>query len=345
MRAAFQADEERAKSPHKSPLQFSLTKVLLFAAVVALSVATFGPLGIGAVVVLLLVTVFFRRGAADRSAFILGTALFFLFLSCVAHGHREAARLSACRNNLRYIGMALQSYHDNYGRFPPQYVTDSDGRPMHSWRVLILPYLPDSDAKAAYEEYRFNEPWNSQHNQKLADEAEHFFRCRTARDLEPGSKFTTHYVAVVGPDTAWPERGKTCLNDFGDGTANTVMLVEIADSDIHWMEPRDLSLEEALSEHDGECRVPASHHFVERTYFFFDTYPLWGHVLMADGSCHCFQSKPSRDEVAALLSIERGDQIDDSHFEWHRQTLLQRIDWTRALSCGLLVIFLVLLVV
>ena len=249
------------------------------------------------------------------------------------------------QKHLKRIGLALHNYHDDYDQFPPQYLADSDGRPMHSWRVLILPYLSEPDAKAVYEAYRFKEPWNSQHNQKLADEAERFFRCMTSSAAEPTSTFTTHYVAVVGPDTAWSEREGTCLKDFGDGTANTALLVEIADSDIHWMEPRDITLEEALSKQDGKYRVPASHHFVERTYFFLNTSPLWGQILTVDGSCHCFQSEPSRDEVAALLSIDSGEPIDDSLFEWHRDTLFQRIDWTRALSYALFVIVFALLVV
>jgi len=38
-------------------------------------------------------------------------------------------------------GLALFNYHDDYGSYPPAYIADESGRPMHSWRVLILPYL------------------------------------------------------------------------------------------------------------------------------------------------------------------------------------------------------------
>jgi Protein of unknown function (DUF1559) len=37
--------------------------------------------------------------------------------------------------------LTVANYHDTYGRFPPAYIADHDGRPMHSWRVLILPLL------------------------------------------------------------------------------------------------------------------------------------------------------------------------------------------------------------
>src|SRR5271163_108233 len=53
---------------------------------------------------------------------------------------REAARASQCFC-IKQIAVALHNYHDTYGSFPPAYVADETGKPMHSWRVLILPFL------------------------------------------------------------------------------------------------------------------------------------------------------------------------------------------------------------
>src|SRR4051812_23237564 len=60
---------------------------------------------------------------------------------------REAARSAQCRGNLAQLHFALHSYHEMYGCFPPAYIADSDGKPMHSWRVLILPFI---DQAATY---------------------------------------------------------------------------------------------------------------------------------------------------------------------------------------------------
>ena len=55
---------------------------------------------------------------------------------------REAARRMSCSNNLKQLGLALHNYHDVYGSFPPAIVRDSDGSPLYSGRVLLLPFLP-----------------------------------------------------------------------------------------------------------------------------------------------------------------------------------------------------------
>src|SRR3954465_14889144 len=124
---------------------------------------------------------------------------------------REAARRSVCVNNLKQIGLALRGYHDAYGCFPPAYLADEAGRPMPSWRVLILPWLEQKDI---YDLYRFDEPWDGPNNRKLHDMRVSAYACpanfRTGR--------MTSYVAVLGPEAAWRGAGTTRLADIQDGT-------------------------------------------------------------------------------------------------------------------------------
>lgn len=154
---------------------------------------------------------------------------------------REAARRSTCVNQLRVIGIAMQNYHTTYKTFPPTYVADADGKPMHSWRVLILPFTEDRRLKALYDQYDFNEPWNGPNNSKLAGTIGDVYTCPS----DPTAGTETSYVAVVGPETVWPGPAGMRIRDITDGTSNTVMLVEVADAGIHWMEPRDLTFAEA----------------------------------------------------------------------------------------------------
>ncbi|MDB4637369.1 DUF1559 domain-containing protein [Planctomycetaceae bacterium] len=54
---------------------------------------------------------------------------------------REAARRSACKNNLKQIGLALHNYHDTYNSLPLGVRNDQGNRWGMSWFVGILPYV------------------------------------------------------------------------------------------------------------------------------------------------------------------------------------------------------------
>jgi hypothetical protein len=149
----------------------------------------------------------------------------------------EAFRRLHCVANLKHVAMALQSYESTYGCFPPAYVADESGKPMHSWRVLILPHLGEN---AVYQKYDFDEPWDGPNNSKLHDIIMPYYHCRSER---PDAKETdTSYVVVVGPGTMFPGERSVKLGDISDGTTCTLMVVEVANSGIHWMEPRDLQI-------------------------------------------------------------------------------------------------------
>ena len=67
-----------------------------------------------------------------------------LLLSAV-QAAREAARISSCRNNLRQLNLALQSYHSAHRSFPAGGEMHPDEvEPGIGWRVRILPYLEES---------------------------------------------------------------------------------------------------------------------------------------------------------------------------------------------------------
>jgi hypothetical protein len=149
---------------------------------------------------------------------------------------REAARHTACKGRLGKLQLALLNYHEVHGSFPPAYVADADGRPMHSWRVLILPYL---GGEVEYKHYRFDEPWSSPHNIKIARSGvSALFRCPSNPQGELAPQ--TDYVLIVGKDTAFPGATTTKLTDILDGAENTILVAELNNSDIYWMEPRDL---------------------------------------------------------------------------------------------------------
>ncbi len=175
--------------------------------------------------------------------FLIGVVVVGLLVVLVAIGigrTRCAMLINGCTCHGKVLGLALQNYHDEHGTFPPAYIADADGKPMHSWRVLILPYLEEQEL---YAKYRFDQPWNGPHNRELAKRHQLSQYVCPAAD---GTSGETSYVAVVGPETMWPGAKGKHIDDIRDGTSKTIAIIETANSGIHWMEPRDLTLDEAL---------------------------------------------------------------------------------------------------
>lgn len=107
--------------------------------------------------------------------------------------------------------------------------------------MLLLPFI---DGARLYDQYDFSESWDGPHNGLLAGNMPNVFRCWSDK-TNPG--LLTNYVAVVGPETAWPGAASTRISDFSAGTDHTIHVVESANAGIPWMEPRDLTFEQAVS--------------------------------------------------------------------------------------------------
>ncbi|MFN0054343.1 MAG: DUF1559 domain-containing protein [Planctomycetales bacterium] len=146
---------------------------------------------------------------------------------------REAAVASEAQSPLNQIQLAFRNYHEDYGCFPPAYVVDAEGNRRHSWRALILPYI---DGLELYQSYDFTESWDGPSNSRLAQRMPSVFHCPS----EPPSNTHANYVVIGGPDTAFPGHQSTSLADFEDGPDHTMLLAEISNSNIPWLEPRDL---------------------------------------------------------------------------------------------------------
>lgn len=159
------------------------------------------------------------------------------WFSVAVRAAKEAAIACQCQGHLNQLQLALVNYESVNGHFPPAYIVGKDGKPMHSWRILILPFIEE---RSLYESYDFNEPWNGPHNSRLADKMPSIFHMPS----EPPSSSMTNIVAIAGPGTAFPGSRSTRKADFSDGLDNTILLTEITDSKINWLEPRDLHVEE-----------------------------------------------------------------------------------------------------
>lgn len=109
---------------------------------------------------------------------------------------------------------------------------------------------------ALYKAYRFDEPWDGPHNVRLASRIGDYYR---RQELDPDGSLETSFVAVVGPETAWPGDGTRSRSDVRDGVANTILIVEMASSGTPWMKPDDLHFDRmTFGVNDGSGRGPGS---------------------------------------------------------------------------------------
>jgi hypothetical protein len=169
-------------------------------------------------------------------------------------GNKDAqnqAQLAQSFNNLKQIGLALHNFHDMFAHFPPAVVLGPDGKPWHSWRVFLLPYL---DAQLVYSDYDFDEPWNGPNNSKLLARMPDAFSDPAYGE---NKEFYTHYAAVTGKGMAfsaegvksegkpvgeWFQEGRA-VRDFTDGTSNSLIVGPVSpDRKIPWMKPEDIEV-------------------------------------------------------------------------------------------------------
>lgn len=223
------------------------------------------------------------------------------FLHAVNNARRQA-RAVASQGAFNQLLLALHNYHDLFGSFPPAYVPDDQGRPMHSWRVLILPYVEEGDL---YEAYDFSEPWDGPNNSRLLGQMPPVF----ATDRSQVAAGNTQVIAVTGPGTAFPGARTTRLFDLRDGPENTLMLVEASAPPIPWLAPRDLDIAVLDSERGAfagrrtagaggqEARISG---------------PSWRrpYVVFADRiTAYGIDPRIPRDKLRALLTIAGGEAV------------------------------------
>jgi len=102
--------------------------------------------------------------------------------------------------------------------------------------------LPFLDYDALYRRYSFAEPWNGPHNRLLAKEMPYLYR---SPFVGPDSTIT-QYVGIAGKGTPWQGTAPQPPAPVENCEPTLIWLVEAANSDINWMEPRDFPLEQAL---------------------------------------------------------------------------------------------------
>jgi hypothetical protein len=169
--------------------------------------------------------------------------MFFMLLICggimaalmlpALQAAREAARRMSCSNNMRQVGIALLNYESVYRSLPPAYTVDANGKPLHSWRTLILPYM---DQQALYSRIDLSKPWDHPDNEVARSAVIQAYSCPSTK-LPPGH---TLYLAISDKKSVLAGSEAIKLSGISDGTSNTIMVYETtSQKSVHWMAPTD----------------------------------------------------------------------------------------------------------
>jgi type II secretory pathway pseudopilin PulG len=201
---------------------------------------------------------------------------------------RQAARRNQSQSNIRMIGLGLHSYNAQHERLPAN-IVDENGKPLLSWRVRLLPYLDESDL---YDQFKLDEPWDSEHNRQLIPLMPVVFRNPSSTVADPGK---TTYLGVAGEGAVFGSKKGLRFAEVRDGTSNTVAMVEANDDRaVVWTAPEDWQFDPdnplaGLGEARGGIFL----------------------ALMLDGSTHVISEDVDLAVFKALVTYAGGEVVGD----------------------------------
>jgi prepilin-type processing-associated H-X9-DG protein len=169
---------------------------------------------------------------------------------------------------------------------------DASGKPLHSWRTLILPYLGEEQL---HHQIDLAKPWNDPVNAAAFATMPSVYHCPAGND----ARGTTAYLAVVALDGFLVPGRSRRFAEITDGLGSTLAVIEASEeSAIPWMAPfdADANLFMNLDQH-------AKLHHAGGT-----------NVVLGDGSVRFLRVDTPAPARRALLSISGND--NDALKEW-----------------------------
>jgi hypothetical protein len=209
---------------------------------------------------------------------------------------REAGPQTVMKNRLKELVLAMHSAASH----------DPAGRPLLSWRVLLLPYLEEEEL---YRQFRLDEPWDSPHNLALLPRRPEVFAPPTV----PGHQVApsaTCYQVFTGKGAAFEgTEGKRLAKDFPDGLDHTILVAE-AGEPVPWTKPADLSydLGRPLPSLGGLFSKVSSRSFWQRERPGFL-------AVFADGQTCFIASSTDEQTVRAVITRNGGEKVDLSRLD------------------------------
>ncbi|MEM7474920.1 MAG: DUF1559 domain-containing protein [Planctomycetota bacterium] len=212
-------------------------------------------------------------------------------LTQVLHKASGGERMSRM-NDLKYVALALHNFYATYEHFPPQALTDKQGKRLLSWRVMILPFL---EQNALYQQFHLDEPWDSPHNLEVAKTIPMQYAVKEGPGTNADGFPLTTILAPMTKDSAFGRPGKPLqFKSVLDGTSNTLWFLDApASKAVPWTKPVDLTYD-PKNPHDS--------------LFGPDRQEFIGAIM--DGSVHVLPKAAKADVLNSLITVDGGEVIN-----------------------------------
>jgi len=224
-----------------------------------------------------------------------------------------ARRIATSR--LQRIGVAMARYEEHNGEPVPQAIIDDTGKPLFSWRVLLLPYFGEREADL-FDQFDLNKAWDDAHNLALLKEMPEVYHNPF---YGQASGTNTHFAMITGSGTAArttnlkdvpsakrKENGIAEPLTIQDGRSSTILLGPVAENrEISWSSPVDIAVPQQV---DESFRIPFAMPWKDESRSGEGVH-RGGLFLMADYSVIGISSHISLKTFLAMCTIDGGEVI------------------------------------
>lgn len=290
----------------------------------SLGFAAFDAVGaIAAVCVMVASTAIAQLNSIPRLSILVASVLGILLMT----GQLLSGSCFPCNRSLHSIRNLVQVtiFYDMQHKKLPNHPSDDPAEPPTAWPVRLLTEI---EQPAMAEEYDYTQPWDHPNNAKL-------LAPRLFVDANHRGSQERIFCAIVGPETTWGDgsQGRS-LSEVQDDPGETILFVEVDGHGIHWCEPRDLTVDEAVELLTSPVTPETGGQMCDAGYFWRSVNVR--SIAMCNGRVY-LQSEPLEQKtVLALITANGGEQVSLPEYDLVAKPPL---DYRRAISYPLFILF------